>query len=67
MILVTKRLDWYKNKVKAVFGGVKVYDIEGYYIFIGEKRKKYIDKLKKSNKGITKKLRRKYEKRNAKI
>ena len=42
IVMVTKRLNWYKNKIEAVFGGVKIYEVEGYYIFIGEKRKKNV-------------------------
>lgn len=39
MFMVTKRLDWYKNKLSAIFGGVKVYEHEGYFVFEAEKRK----------------------------
>ena len=38
MLMVTKRLDWYKNKLTAVFGGCKVYEIDGYYVFEAKKR-----------------------------
>lgn len=38
MVMVTKRLEWYKNKLTSVFGGVKVREIDGYYVFIAEKR-----------------------------
>lgn len=38
MYMVTKRLDWYKNKLASVFGGVKVSEIDGYYVFVAEKR-----------------------------
>ena len=37
-VMVTKRFDWYKNKLTSVFGGVKVIEKNGYYIFISEKR-----------------------------
>lgn len=37
MVMVTKRLTWYKNKLSSVFGGVKVYEIDGYYVFVAEK------------------------------
>lgn len=60
LIMVTKRLDWYRNKLTTVFGGVRVYEIEGYYIFISEKRKNYIEKVKKVKTGLSKKLKRKY-------
>ncbi len=35
--MVTKRLDWYKNKLTSVFGGVIVHEINGYYVFVSEK------------------------------
>ena len=38
MYMVTKRADWYKNKFAAIFGGVKVIEKDGYYIFRAEKR-----------------------------
>ena len=38
MVMVTKRKEWYKNKFIAVFGGVSVREIDGYYVFIAEKR-----------------------------
>ncbi|MBE7064285.1 MAG: methyltransferase domain-containing protein [Ruminococcaceae bacterium] len=48
MYMVTKRLDWYKNKLSSVFGGVKVNEIDGYYVFIAEKRQPMrADKSKK--------------------
>jgi len=48
MYMVTKRLDWYKNKLASVFGGVRVQEIDGYYVFTAEKRSpKRSDKVKK--------------------
>ncbi len=55
MLMVTKRRDWYKNKLTAVFGGCRVYEAEGYFIFeavkrsemrkdVEKKRKKALDK-----------------------
>jgi len=38
MYMVTKRMDWYKNKLNAIFGGVRVWEIDGYYVFCAEKR-----------------------------
>ncbi len=38
MIMVTKRREWYKNKFIAIFGGVSVREIDGYNVFIAEKR-----------------------------
>lgn len=38
MLMVTKRRDWYKNKFISVFGGVRIDEADGYFIFRGEKR-----------------------------
>lgn len=38
LIMVTKRKLWYKNKLIAIFGGVKIVETDGYYVFIAEKR-----------------------------
>jgi len=38
MLMVTKRRDWYRNKLAAIFGGVRVHDIDGYFVFEAEKR-----------------------------
>jgi 16S rRNA (guanine1207-N2)-methyltransferase len=35
---VTKRRDWYKNKLISIFGGTAIHKIDGYYVFIAEKR-----------------------------
>lgn len=59
MYMVTKRLDWYKNKLIAVFGGVKVLEIDGYYVFIAEKRTTSIPKKQKQENQLSKKLARK--------
>lgn len=59
MIMVTKRLDWYKNKLISVFGGVRIKEIDGYYVFEAEKRNsKKPEKVKQVNK-LSKKLQRK--------
>ena len=47
MYMVTKRKDWYKNKLSSVFGGVKLYEIEGYYVFCAEKRNSHYANRKK--------------------
>ena len=47
MYMVTKRLDWYKNKLTSVFGGVRVLEIDGYYVFTAEKRSAQRAKTKK--------------------
>lgn len=38
MLMVTKRRDWYKNKFISIFGGVKIHETDGYFVFIAEKR-----------------------------
>ncbi|MCM1579367.1 MAG: class I SAM-dependent methyltransferase, partial [Ruminococcus sp.] len=58
-VMVTKRLDWYKNKLISVFGGVRVWEINGYYVFISEKRGERKPKKEKTAGGLSKKLRRK--------
>ncbi len=60
MVMVTKRLTWYKNKLSSVFGGVKVHEIDGYYVFIAEKRRNKNNKPSNNRKKMSKKLERKY-------
>ena len=36
--MVTKRKEWYKDKFISIFGGVKIYEKNGYYIFEAKKR-----------------------------
>ncbi len=52
MYMVTKRKDWYKNKITSVFGGVKIYESQdGYYVFEAEKRSMtFAGKKKTANK-----------------
>lgn len=38
MVMVTKRLDWYRNKLRTIFGGVRVQEIDGYFVFTAERR-----------------------------
>ncbi len=59
LLMVTKRLDWYRNKLTAVFGGVRVHEIEGYYVFISEKRSASRPRKEKALGGLSKKLARK--------
>ena len=47
MLMVTKRLDWYRNKLTSVFGGAMVYQEDGYFVFISEKRQPYMAKKSK--------------------
>ena len=52
MVLVTKRKEWYKNKMISIFGGVKIYEEEGYFVFISTKK----------SENYAKKIRQKFEK-----
>ena len=48
LMLVTKRRDWYLNKLKAVFGGARIAEKDGYFVFTAVKqRQTYASKLKK--------------------
>ena len=38
LLMVTKRREWYKNKLIAIFGGVKIHEIDGYFVFEAERR-----------------------------
>jgi 16S rRNA (guanine1207-N2)-methyltransferase len=33
MYFVTKRRTWYENKLRAIFGGVRVHEIDSYFVF----------------------------------
>lgn len=59
LLMVTKRLDWYRNKLTAVFGGVRVHEIDGYYVFVAEKRSATRPRKEKAAGGLSKKLARK--------
>lgn len=37
MVLVTKRKEWYKNKMIAIFGGVRIWEENGYFVFMSVK------------------------------
>lgn len=68
MVMVTKRLDWYRNKLSSVFGGVTVKEKDGYYVFIAEKRGNRKSKKEKKNEQVmSKKLQRKYGKKTATV
>lgn len=68
MVMVTKRLDWYRNKLSSVFGGVTVKEKDGYYVFIAEKRGNRKPKKEKKNEQVmSKKLQRKYGKKTATV
>lgn len=38
LYMVTKRREWYKNKLISVFGGVSITEIDGYFVFAAQKR-----------------------------
>ena len=38
LYMVTKRREWYKNKIISVFGGVEIRETDGYFVFIAERR-----------------------------
>jgi 16S rRNA (guanine1207-N2)-methyltransferase len=59
MVMVTKRKDWYKNKLTSVFGGVQIIEVNGYYVFIAEKRSSHILQKAKVSNHLSKKLQRK--------
>lgn len=62
LIMVTKRFDWYKNKIQSVFGGVKWIESSGYYVFMAQKRKSVSKSNSQNKKSMSKKLQKKYGK-----
>lgn len=38
LFMVTKRELWYRNKITSVFGGVKVREVDGYFVFEATKK-----------------------------
>jgi 16S rRNA (guanine1207-N2)-methyltransferase len=38
LFMVTKRELWYRNKITSIFGGVKVSEIDGYFVFEATKK-----------------------------
>lgn len=51
LVMVVKRELWYRNKLTAIFGGVKMEQIDGYYVFTAEKRREqYAPKKEKAAK-----------------
>lgn len=63
MLMVTKRKNWYKRKFIAVFGGVKVVELNGYYVFVAVKLGKRNREKPANENRLSKKLQRKYERR----
>jgi 16S rRNA (guanine1207-N2)-methyltransferase len=64
MYMVTKRKDWYKNKLISTFGGVKISQIDGYFVFMAEKRSVKSKKKIKNTNTLSKKLQRKNLRKN---
>lgn len=62
MVMVTKRKDWYKNKLTSIFGGVKVIEINGYFVFIADKRLPHKPIKTKNTNTLSKKLQKKQRK-----
>lgn len=60
MYMVTKRKDWYKYKFISTFGGVDIKEIDGYFVFMAQKRKKQDSSEEKNFNNMSKKLRKKY-------
>lgn len=58
MVMVTKRLEWYKNKLTSVFGGVKINETNGYYVMTAEKRFERPPVKEKKPQKLSKKLER---------
>lgn len=50
LLMVTKRRDWYRNKLVSVFGGVKVHESGGYFVFEAERRSPEFGGNKSGNK-----------------
>ena len=38
LVMVTKRREWYRNRMIAIFGGVRIREVDGYFVFEAEKR-----------------------------
>lgn len=64
LFMVTKRLTWYKNKFISVFSGVKINEVDGYFIFMAEKRentaspKRHKPEKRSMSRKLTRKIRR---------
>ncbi len=48
MLMVTKRREWYRNRLIAIFGGVRVHEVDGYFVFEAvRKRAEYANRRQK--------------------
>ena len=39
--MVTKRCDWYRNKLASIFGGVRISEVDGYFVFSAQRRSRH--------------------------
>lgn len=63
LYMVTKRKDWYKNKLISIFGGVQITESNGYFVFCAEKRAAKTETAKPDKPAqLSKKLQRKQTK-----
>lgn len=53
MYMVTKRKEWYRNKLISIFGGVKVWEIEDYFVYMAIKKSDRYSNSK-GNRGLRK-------------
>jgi 16S rRNA (guanine1207-N2)-methyltransferase len=47
MYMVTKRKEWYRNKLKSIFGGVRIWELNGYFVFMSIKKSDTYAKARK--------------------
>ncbi len=55
LYMVTKRKDWYMKKLTSIFGGVRIWEIDGYYVFMAMKKSDAyanVDKKQKKDKNV---------------
>ena len=45
--MVTKRKEWYQNKLKSIFGGVRIWELNGYFVFMSIKKSGTYGKVEK--------------------
>jgi len=52
MWLVTSRLAWYRNKLSAIFGGVRIHNVDGYFVFEAVKTASQYGSAGRANRGL---------------
>lgn len=65
LVLVVKRVDWYRNKMMHVFGGVQVTMVDGYAVLMSEKRNRPDASAQVGKKAETGRTTRKHQKKMA--